>query len=81
MNIIIGFTGEDCSVERECIKNCNERGKCIKGECICDNGYEGSACEMMSTCSDECSGNRGKCTHGQCLCPPGYEGLRCEFKI
>ncbi|KAJ8614227.1 hypothetical protein CTAYLR_001148 [Chrysophaeum taylorii] len=40
---------------------CSRRGLCdaATGECLCDDGFEGAACERKS-CSKACSGN-GKC--------------------
>lgn len=28
------------------IANCNNRGSCIAGKCVCQNGYQGKFCEQ-----------------------------------
>ena len=54
-------------------KFCTDRGVCIEGTCICDEGFEGEDCEcMISSTSSfigcwssndfECDGNRGQGT-------------------
>uniref|UniRef100_A0A1A8IJD6 Integrin beta n=2 Tax=Nothobranchius kuhntae TaxID=321403 RepID=A0A1A8IJD6_NOTKU len=54
---------------------CNDRGKCIMGQCSCQKGWEGSACECPTsnqTCLDtkgNLCGGRGACVCGRCQCP------------
>lgn len=60
-----------------CPDNCNGRGHCAKnGECMCDVGYSGLACEMF--CPSECSHN-GDCIEGACLCFAGFLGVDCSI--
>ncbi|MGH0132719.1 UNVERIFIED_CONTAM: hypothetical protein FKN15_050287 [Acipenser sinensis] len=62
------------------------RGRCFLGECACEDGWQGSACECPSsnaTCIDSnggiCNG-RGKCNCGRCMCDENqpYAGSTCE---
>uniref|UniRef100_A0A1I7U5R3 Neurogenic locus Notch protein n=1 Tax=Caenorhabditis tropicalis TaxID=1561998 RepID=A0A1I7U5R3_9PELO len=71
-----------------CLENPCNSGKCyrIPGgyQCICDNGFRGSSCEIGT---DHCLNN--KCADGSvcvntdidyyCACPPGKSGKRCEI--
>ncbi|EGC29488.1 hypothetical protein DICPUDRAFT_158929 [Dictyostelium purpureum] len=45
------FSGLDCSI-KICPYNCNQRGTCLTGNftCVCDEGFEGEACESQSKC-------------------------------
>ncbi|VUZ40375.1 unnamed protein product [Hymenolepis diminuta] len=57
-----GRIREDCIVEDDygyladepvrCPLNCNNRGNCINGKCVCESGFRGSACdeEEMGPC-------------------------------
>lgn len=45
-----GFTGEDCAVAepwRRCLDRCS-RGRCESANCVCDNGWIGSWCDLFS---------------------------------
>ena len=67
--------GDDCDTKTKCENDCNHRGLCDKGECICAPSYTGSDCsldvervkeeERLKQCSEGCSG------HGIC----GYNML------
>ncbi|XP_051577428.1 tenascin isoform X2 [Myxocyprinus asiaticus] len=37
------FSGPDCS-GTTCPSNCNKKGKCVKGKCVCQTGYTGIDC-------------------------------------
>ena len=62
---------------------CNGRGTMTQQEdrsdCVCDDGYFGSACEY-TYCPRDCSG-RGKCQHttGTCVCSDRYHGDGCQY--
>ena len=75
---------------------CNGRGHMAsdqtdRSDCICDDGFFGSACEYTS-CPRDCSG-RGRCQHvtlyhangqvktaaGTCVCSDSYHGDGCQY--
>ncbi|NWS41131.1 ITB4 protein, partial [Probosciger aterrimus] len=66
---------------------CNDRGRCSKGACMCESGWEGPGCECpMSndTCIDSRGGicnNHGRCECGRCICDKAslYTSSTCEI--
>ncbi|NXS75273.1 ITB4 protein, partial [Pandion haliaetus] len=66
---------------------CNDRGRCSKGACVCESGWEGPGCECpMSndTCIDSRGGicnNHGRCECGRCICDKAslYTSSTCEI--
>merc|ERR1711968_246076 len=71
-------------------KQCNSRGTCLEGTCVCDKGYTGSSCSgglgglkegecLKGSNGKQCSGN-GKCDSevGKCKCDSGFKGLDCS---
>ncbi|NWW85355.1 ITB4 protein, partial [Rhynochetos jubatus] len=66
---------------------CNDRGRCSKGECVCESGWQGPGCECpMSndTCIDSRGGicnNHGRCECGRCICDKAslYTSSTCEI--
>ncbi|NXS39389.1 ITB4 protein, partial [Balaeniceps rex] len=66
---------------------CNDRGRCSKGECVCENGWEGPGCECPTsndTCIDSRGGicnNHGRCECGRCICDKAslYTSSTCEI--
>lgn len=64
---------------------CGGRGKCDCGKCICDAGFEGSACQCRKSnnacikgdSQTVCSG-RGTCVCNVCQCRDGYTLPFCE---
>uniref|UniRef100_A0A667XIC0 Tenascin Cb n=1 Tax=Myripristis murdjan TaxID=586833 RepID=A0A667XIC0_9TELE len=63
-------------VTGSCLNNCLGRGRCVEDECICDPGFEGEDCFILS-CPDNCS-NKGQCINGECVCDIGYQGEDCS---
>ena len=59
-----------------CPSACSAHGKCWQGRCLCDPGYEGYDCSLLSEC--DCH-QRGVCAHGRCYCDPGFDGPHCEL--
>lgn len=96
----VQFTGARCETpialafQGEC--QCQNGGSCVPNtnECICQNGYEGSSCEIesKSDCVDGncacatnpcpadsvCSPKAGSATEYECICNPGYSGENCD---
>ncbi|NXC13909.1 ITB4 protein, partial [Corythaeola cristata] len=66
---------------------CNDRGRCSKGACVCESGWEGPGCECPTsndTCIDSRGGicnNHGKCECGRCICDKAslYTSSTCEI--
>uniref|UniRef100_A0A8C5RD78 Tenascin C n=1 Tax=Laticauda laticaudata TaxID=8630 RepID=A0A8C5RD78_LATLA len=69
-----GFTGVDCS-KSLCLNNCNNRGRCVEEECVCDEGYTGEDCSEL-ICPNDCY-DRGRCINGTCYCETGFTGEDC----
>merc|ERR1719217_385149 len=63
-----------CDLQR-CEHDCNGRGLCLAGKCLCAKGWLGKTCGYRR-CPDDCSGV-GYCFSGQCRCNAGYEGENC----
>jgi tenascin len=75
-----------------CPGACNQRGACVFGYCVCNDGYFGSDCQneycpstvcsydyggsLLQSCK-HCSGN-GVCLNGVCLCVAGFAGDDCS---
>ncbi|NXH68454.1 ITB4 protein, partial [Hydrobates tethys] len=66
---------------------CNDRGRCSKGACVCESGWEGPGCECPrsnDTCIDSRGGicnNHGRCECGRCICDKAslYTSSTCEI--
>jgi len=83
-----GWSGPNCR-DPQCPGDCSGHGICSQpspnwpGECTCDNGYGGSACERVAmyeslqSCPLDCSGN-GLCLNGLCACNVGFTGPACS---
>ena len=61
--------------------NCNSKGACINGECVCQGDYDGVDCSNLK-CANDCNKN-GKCNQFtmKCECKDGYKGDYCEEKL
>jgi len=67
-----------------CRDDCNYKGECVDGECICDTGFYGRDCQFVQMRSDHV--NRNLCPMSdagqqesfpgleECACPPGFSG-------
>ncbi|NXX97248.1 ITB4 protein, partial [Centropus bengalensis] len=66
---------------------CNDRGRCSRGACVCQSGWEGPGCECPTsndTCIDSGGGicnNHGRCECGRCVCDRAslYTSSTCEI--
>ncbi|XP_054702792.1 integrin beta-4 isoform X3 [Grus americana] len=86
------FNGEFCEYDvLQCPRAsgflCNDRGRCSKGVCVCESGWEGPGCECPTsndTCIDSRGGicnNHGRCECGRCICDKAslYTSSTCEI--
>ncbi|XP_025954748.2 integrin beta-4 isoform X2 [Dromaius novaehollandiae] len=86
------FDGEFCQYDAlQCPRTsgflCNDRGRCSKGACVCESGWEGPGCECPTssdTCVDSRGGicnNHGRCECGRCICDTAslYTSSTCEI--
>ncbi|XP_009071753.1 PREDICTED: integrin beta-4 [Acanthisitta chloris] len=86
------FDGEFCQYDvLQCPRSsgflCNDRGRCSKGACVCESGWEGPGCECPTsndTCIDSRGGicnNHGRCECGRCICDMAslYTSSTCEI--
>ncbi|KAM6245401.1 integrin beta-4 isoform 4-T4 [Porphyrio hochstetteri] len=86
------FNGEFCEYDvLQCPRTsgflCNDRGRCSKGACVCESGWEGPGCECPTstdTCTDSRGGicnNHGRCECGRCICDKAslYTSSTCEI--
>ncbi|XP_041767179.1 attractin [Anopheles merus] len=64
--------------------NCSGNGDCWNGECSCNSGFTGAACNIPR-CPNYCSAHlgRGVCDRKQqrCVCSAGYTGNDCSQAI
>uniref|UniRef100_A0A8C3UEV8 Integrin beta n=1 Tax=Catharus ustulatus TaxID=91951 RepID=A0A8C3UEV8_CATUS len=64
-----------------------DRGRCSRGACVCESGWEGPSCECPTsndTCIDSRGGicnNHGRCECGRCICDMAslYTSSTCEI--
>lgn len=70
------WSGPACS-DLSCSDKCHEHGHCINGTCVCERGYGGDNCDIL-TCPLGCSGKNGVCENGVCKCKLGWRGERCQ---
>ncbi|KAL9960883.1 hypothetical protein ACROYT_G034389 [Oculina patagonica] len=85
----VAVTNDTSLSDQETLKqgNCTdcsaEHGKCVKGFCECEDGWEGVTCEQKATCFNV--NNCTSPTHGicqrtdQCRCHDGYIGRDCTI--
>lgn len=61
--------------------NCSGHGSCVYGECNCDIGWRGPACNV-AICPNNCSAHlgRGACNviQRRCICAKGFDGNDCS---
>ncbi|XP_078406452.1 tenascin isoform X3 [Cetorhinus maximus] len=74
-----GWKGANCT-EPDCPENCNERGTCVNGKCLCEEGFTGEDCSIEVSCPNDCS-DQGRCINGVCHCFSGYTGEDCGQEL
>uniref|UniRef100_UPI00398E5A42 tenascin-like isoform X8 n=1 Tax=Pristiophorus japonicus TaxID=55135 RepID=UPI00398E5A42 len=74
-----GWKGINCT-EPDCPENCNKRGMCINGKCLCEEGFTGEDCSFEVTCLNDCS-DQGRCINGVCQCFISYTGEDCSQEL
>ncbi|KAL0211636.1 hypothetical protein RCL1_005262 [Eukaryota sp. TZLM3-RCL] len=75
----------DVSFQFLITKSCNFsclNGYCFDGECLCNYGYEGIHCQLIS-CPNDCFSelNHGYCNNGTCICSELFYGSSCEHSV
>lgn len=60
-----------------CPGDCSDRGMCLAGSCICQDGWYGDGCQHQR-CPDDCSGH-GYCFYGECRCKAGFTDHNCAM--
>ncbi|NXA35987.1 ITB4 protein, partial [Eudromia elegans] len=91
-DLSLRFDGEFCQYDvLQCPRTsgflCNDRGRCSKGACVCESGWQGPGCECPTsndTCIDSRGGlcnNHGRCECGRCICDTVsvYTSSTCEI--
>ncbi|XP_057365537.1 teneurin-a-like [Daphnia carinata] len=73
--VAIGLTLTN-EVATPCPDDCNGRGQCLNGKCLCRDGFAGTDCST-SVCPVLCSG-RGAYGGGRCHCEAGWTGAECD---
>mmetsp|Transcript_32960 Transcript_32960/g.97140 ORF Transcript_32960/g.97140 Transcript_32960/m.97140 type:complete len:637 (-) Transcript_32960:155-2065(-) len=72
---------------RPCLDNCTQRGDCVEGKCVCNEGYAGEDCSM-SVCSSGCPGQGLRATEHRVPPllhasgpPPGFENAAARVAV
>ncbi|CAD7960872.1 unnamed protein product [Amoebophrya sp. A25] len=90
-----GFSGSQCEKSafsaKECPGDCNGRGMCLDGRCVCKTGFYGPDCASkqcdlgmagpdcnLKVCPKDCNG-KGLCFAGKCNCWREYAGPDCSI--
>lgn len=60
-----------------CPVPCGSHGACSEGQCQCEEGWTGAACDQRA-CHPRCE-EHGQCHDGTCICQPGWEGEHCNI--
>ncbi|XP_030638393.1 N-acetylglucosamine-1-phosphodiester alpha-N-acetylglucosaminidase [Chanos chanos] len=58
-------------------EDCSGHGTCVDGQCVCQDGWSGTACDRL-TCQSPACGGHGLCTQYGCACDAGWTGSNCS---
>ncbi|XP_018618589.1 N-acetylglucosamine-1-phosphodiester alpha-N-acetylglucosaminidase isoform X1 [Scleropages formosus] len=58
-------------------ENCSGQGTCVRGHCVCQDGWTGPACDTPVCPPPACS-SHGLCTQRGCVCDAGWTGENCS---
>jgi len=68
-----------------CPTACSKQGMCIEGTCLCNDGYQGSDCSIVSVCSGNGRLTESLLETGEslktCMCDHGFAGRDCERQL
>lgn len=78
------WLGHDCSIKK-CPDDCNGRGECKAGVCMCNPPYHSGAlesCELIHCPNDCTSSQQGNCNQqsGKCACLPPWTTDDCSIQ-
>ncbi|RVE63067.1 hypothetical protein OJAV_G00163120 [Oryzias javanicus] len=59
--------------------NCSGHGECVDGQCRCQRGWQGEACDSLLCQPSDC-GSHGVCTANGCVCDAGWRGENCSHE-
>ncbi len=69
------YRGEGCEIYDPCLNvDCGNNGRCLDGQCSCNNLFFGERCEIHSGCTAKGFQWTGK----TCKCAEGYTGPHCN---
>lgn len=71
------FSSSFSSPAELCPVPCGSHGVCSEGQCQCEEGWIGAACDQRA-CHPRCE-EHGQCHDGTCICQPGWEGEHCNI--
>jgi hypothetical protein len=64
----------------ECMNPCKNvecvNGTCVEGICDCDDGWDGTLCDVDMCAGIDC--DHGDCVDGECVCDDGWDGTLCD---
>eukprot|EP00241_Pyramimonas_parkeae_P023087 CAMPEP_0114313842 /NCGR_PEP_ID=MMETSP0059-20121206/21391_1 /TAXON_ID=36894 /ORGANISM="Pyramimonas parkeae, Strain CCMP726" /LENGTH=287 /DNA_ID=CAMNT_0001438745 /DNA_START=346 /DNA_END=1206 /DNA_ORIENTATION=+ len=68
------------SAPTQCIDDCNGRGICVDGACVCPLSWGGDSCSV-ARCAQNCSGHGTCMENGNCMCSREYVGEDCSVEV
>ncbi|XP_038128381.1 N-acetylglucosamine-1-phosphodiester alpha-N-acetylglucosaminidase isoform X2 [Cyprinodon tularosa] len=67
-----------CVHQRRCNPaNCSSHRDCVDGQCRCQTGWRGPACNTL-VCQPSACGPHGVCSPSGCVCKAGWRGTNCS---
>jgi hypothetical protein len=78
----MSFSGMGCDMVDRCVNDCNDRGVCRDGVCMCNTGWTGDDCssegEGENTAPPDCSAFGSCSSHGNCVWDQELKRAKCE---